>query len=424
MSIKQFRQTERGMIEDYKIITITHKSAALKDIGQFVLQETNTHSVLKQLQTFKEEMSVEELFYLPTCNRVLYFFCSKEKLDRSFLHRFNEVLYPNWDAFRDDVFQCFEGEQALEHLFEVSASVDSLVVGEREIIRQIKQAYEKCHAQKLTGDAIRLAMDTTVRTAKRVYAQTRIGEKPVSIVSLAVKKMLEADVAPEDRLLLVGAGQTNRLVAKFLKKYGFNHVTVFNRTLSKAKEVAETLQGANAYTLAELKDYDKGFDCIVVCTGAIEPVITHEVYKRLLQGETETKVLIDLAIPNNVAADVRADFNMNYIEIDGLKALANKNMNFRRQEVARAIDIIQEEVDAFNHLYRERQLEVALRDMPVQIKEVTERAMNAVFAKEVEELDEETKALFVRMMSYMEKKCIGIPMQVAKKAVLPQFQNK
>lgn len=405
------------MVENYKIITVTHKSAALKDIGQFVLQDSDACPVLEQLEALKKELQVQDLFYLPTCNRVLFFFHCKESLNRSFLHRFSEVLYPDWDISREDVFQCFEGGDALQHLFEVASSVDSLVVGEREIIRQLRQAYEKCHAQKLTGDAVRLAMDTTIRTAKRVYAQTRIGEKQVSIVSLAIKKMLEADVSPNARLLLVGAGQTNRLVAKFLKKYGYSNVTVFNRTLAKAEILADMLDG-KAFPLDELQHYKGGFDCMIVCTGAVEPVITPSIYAQLLQGETDTKVVIDLSIPNNVAATVSKDFNVNYIEIDGLKVLAAKNMEFRKQEVIKARYIIEEEVEQFHQLYKERQLERAFGEMPVQIKEIKNRALTQVFAKEMEHLDDDTKSLLERMMNYMEKKCIGIPMQVAKKTML------
>lgn len=405
------------MIEDYKIITITHKSAALKDIGQFVLPLSSDNPLPQRLEDLKSQLSITELLYLATCNRVLFFFCRKGTLDSKFLKEFTEVLYPERDA-ESDVFITHEGEAALRHLFEVSASVDSLVVGEREIIRQLRQAYSKCYEEKLTDDSIRLAMDATVRTAKKVYAQTRIGEKQVSIVSLAVKKLLESGLSPEDKILIIGAGQTNTLVCKFLKKYEYSNVVVFNRTVAKAEKLAELTKGS-ALPLSELKNYKGGFDGIVVCTSSIEPILNKEMYSQLLQGDTAKKVVIDLAIPNNVSEEASTYFNMDYIEIDGLKVLAQKNLAFRTQEVSKAKEIINQEIEDYHSLYRERQLEKAFHNMPKRIKAVKEKAMNEVFVKEMDNLDDETKALLERMLTYMEKKCISIPMKVAKDTILP-----
>ncbi len=405
------------MIEDYKIITITHKSAALKDIGHFVLDESGDISLTDQLEILKEELSIPELIYLPTCNRVLFFFSSENTLDDSFLNQFTEILYPDWGT-NLDVFITHEGEDAIRHLFEVAASVDSLVVGEREIIRQLRQSYERCRKEQLTGDSLRLAMDATVKTAKRVYANTRIGEKQVSIVSLAIKKLLESHISKDDRILVVGAGQTNALVGKFLKKYEFSNIAIFNRTLPKAEELAH-FTGGKAYALDSLKNYKAGFDCMIVCTGSTEPIITSDLYESLLIGEEDKKVVIDLAIPNNVDHPVPEQFVMDYIEIDGLKLLAKENLAFRAQEVFKAKDIIEQEICEYHTLYKERQIERAFSSMPTQIKEIKSRAMNEVFAKEMDHLDEETKDLLERMMTYMEKKCISIPMKVAKETILP-----
>jgi glutamyl-tRNA reductase len=405
------------MIEDYKIITITHKSAELKDIGHFVLPESKDNPVHERLEQLKKDLDIPELLYLATCNRVLFFFRHSGALNATFLNRFNNMLYPDWDT-SNDLFIKHEGEEALRHLFEVSSSVDSLVVGEHEIIRQLRQAYSKCREDKLTDDHIRLAMDATVRTAKRVYAKTRIGEKQVSIVSLSIKKLMESSTSEGDRILIVGAGQTNALVCKFLKKYQFSNITVFNRSYDKAAKLAK-LTGGKALPLSDLKTYSEGFDCMIVCTSSTEPIINKEIYQQLLQGDKERKVIIDLAIPNNVSNDVTTQFDIDYIEIDNLKILAQKNIEFRTREVSKARIIIEKEIKGYRHLYKERQLEKALHDMPVRIKEVKIKAMNEVFAKEMDGLDPATKELLDRMMTYMEKKCISIPMKVAKKTILP-----
>ena len=305
----------------------------------------------------------------------------------------------------------------MRHIFEVAASVDSLVVGEREIIRQLREAYNWCREENLTDDNIRIALDMTVKTAKEVYNKTRIGEKPVSVVSLAIKQLLNENVPTHARVLLIGAGQTNALVCKLLTKYGFSNITVFNRTLAKAQELASTHNGA-AHTLEDLATYHKGFDVMVVCTAATEAIIHKENYTILLQGETDKKHIIDLAIPNNVDKSILPDFDINYVEIEDLKQMAEQNLLFRSKEVVKAQEIIKESITEFNGRYKERQLERAFCEMPVQIKAVKHKAVNEVFRKEMEHLDDETKELMLRMMTYMEKKCISIPMKVAKETML------
>ncbi|MBK8702837.1 MAG: hypothetical protein IPN33_03970 [Saprospiraceae bacterium] len=178
----------------------------------------------------------------------------------------------------------------------MAASMDSLVVGERQILGQLRDAYDQCKAWGLTGDGIRLVIQHTVVAAKAVYAQTRIGDKPVSVASLAIQQLLKSGLPTDARIIMIGAGQTNMLVAKFLHKHHFHHVTVFNRSLDKAQAIADML-GGRALPFNALSSYTEGFDCMIVCTGAAEPIITESLYASWLQGETDPTMVIDLAIP-------------------------------------------------------------------------------------------------------------------------------
>jgi len=128
--------------------------------------------------------------------------------------------------------------------------------------------------------------------------------------------------------------------------------------------------------------------------------------------------LIDLSIPHNISREVVTKNNTQYIEIEGLRVLANENLAFRRQEVVKAKELIQAEVKAFHPIYKQRKLERALQHIPKEIKAIKAHAMNEVFKKELDSLDDDTKALLERMMLYMEKRCIGIPMKAAKEAML------
>lgn len=403
-------------LHSYKILTITHKRTPLKDIGQFVLSNVDDDQVLGlRLKAFKAALNLQELMYLATCNRIMFFFVGDQPIDAQFIAAFQAVVYPELGtdmpvAAHADVY---EGIQAIQHLLEVASSVDSLVIGEREILRQLRLAYDRCQQLGTTGDSIRMAITLAVNVAKKVYSTTKIGQKPVSVVSLAVRQLLAKHPAKDARILLLGAGQTNTLVGKFLVKYGFTNCTVFNRSLGNAELLAESLNGT-ARELTALSTYSKGFDIIIACTGATDPILTKALYEQLLQGETDTKIIIDLSIPNNVAAEVANAEQVDYIEIDGLKELVNENLAFREREVVNAQALIQQEVQKYNQTYQGRQVELALKEVPQQIKAIRQHALTSVFKKEVASLDDDTQELIDRMMAYMEKRCIAIPIKAAK----------
>ena len=310
----------------------------------------------------------------------------------------------------------YEDELAIHHLYEVASSVDSLVIGEREILRQLRQAYQKCNTQfGITGDKLRIAMQMTVKSAKMVYGNTRIGEKPVSIVSLAVKKLLQSSPPDNARVIIIGAGQTNVLMSNFLKKYKFSHTAVFNRTLEKAEELAARLDGY-AYTLDDLKTFDKGFDIMIICTGSTAKFIDQPVYTQLLQGDKNQKIIVDLSVPSNIDAEVLANNDIHHIEIDSLKKLAEDNLAFRRKEISKVKEILADRVVEFKEIYRQRQIEIDHNHIPSEIKAIKDRAMNLVYKKQLDNLDPKTRDLIEEMMSYMEKKCIAVPIKKAKEA--------
>jgi len=408
------------MLGAFKILTITHRRNQLNQLGQFAFQANDEEVLKEELTVVKGQYQLGELMYLSTCNRIMYFFFTPTPLDHDFASSFIQSVNPliSTEVLDDinDYIDIYSGSDALMHLFEVAASIDSLVVGEREILRQLREAYARSQSWGFTGDNIRLAIKTTVESAKAVYSQTRIGEKPVSIVSLSIQKLLAAPVSRNARILLIGAGQTNTLVAKFLVKHQYTNVKVFNRSLNKAQQIAAMLKG-EAYDLAALESWKEGFDCIIICTGSTKALIDKKLYTQLLGGETDKKVLIDLAIPNNISTEVVEQFPVHYIEIDDLRSLARENLSFREQEVAKAKELLDDQMADFYTLYKQRQIERAMRKVPTEIKAVKAHAMNQVFRKELESLDKESRELLERMMTYMEKQCISIPMKAAKEVV-------
>jgi glutamyl-tRNA reductase len=403
-----------------KIIAFTHKNINLKEIGRFHLDESVAESHLHSLRSIP---GVDELMYLSTCNRVEFLFACKDEINEAWLTRFFTAFRPDWSttevAWATSYASVFEGDAALRHILHVASSLDSLVVGEREIITQVRNAYERCSKAGLTGDLLRLIVKKAIETAKEVYTETQIADKPVSIVSLAYRRLRDLNVKLDARILIIGAGVTNNSMAKYLRKHGFTNFTVFNRTLVNAQALASELNAA-AYPLAELENYNKGFDVILTCTGAAEPVITKGIYENLVNGDKNRKIVIDLAVPNDLDPEILDNYDINLIAVNNLQEVARENLQEREKELDACIEIVARNIDQFNTILRERKVELAMSEVPKKVKEIRDTAINSVFAKEIAGLDQGSKDVLEKVIAYMEKKYISVPMKMAKEILIDE----
>lgn len=397
-----------------KVIAFTHKQIELKELGRLVVCQEN---LTEKLQQVKTQFGIPEIFYLATCNRVEFVMTTPQVVDKDFAKRFieafnTELCHESLSTFMDSA-SIYEDQEAMIHLLRTSCSLESLIVGEKEILAQLRKAYEHCKDAGLTGDGMRMIMNCVVKTAKEVYTHTNISKNPISVVSLAYRKLKDLNLCSNARILIIGAGETNRNISKYLQKHKFSNFSVFNRTVSKARQLAVDLNG-DAFDLEALKTYNKGFDVIITCTSAIEPIITTEIYKSLLNGETSRKTIVDLAIPNDTAPEVLEQFPVNFIEVHSLNEVAKRNLQERYQELVHAEGIIEQNIAEFLTQLKQRRIELAMRQVPEKIKEIRNTAINSVFADEVQGMDEQSREILEKVINYMEKKYISVPMIMAK----------
>jgi glutamyl-tRNA reductase len=340
-----------------------------------------------------------------------------QEVDKAFAQKFIQTLNIGLCSHHTGLFvdaaSIYEGRDALNHLLRMSCSLESLIVGEKEILAQLRKAYDNCREAGLTGDGLRMFMSCVVKTAKEVYTNTNISKNPISVVSLAYRKLKDLKLCSNARILLVGAGETNKNISKYLQKHKFSNFAVFNRTLSKAQKLAADLNG-EAFTLDALKTYDKGFDVLITCTSSTEPIITPQVYASLLNGCTTKKTIVDLAIPNDTAPEVLEQFPVNFIEVCSLNEVAKRNLQERYQELTQAEAIIEENIIEFCVQLKQRKVELAMRQVPEKIKEIRNTALNTVFADEVLNMDAQSREVLEKVINYMEKKYISVPMIMAK----------
>ncbi len=402
------------MLDSFHIIAFTHRQLEVNQIG---LLHIDSNDQKQRLQNVRSALSIDELLFLSTCNRVEFMFTTEELITDAFIIQFISALYPQMEETKKRVFlsnnEIYSGEEAVNHLFSVASSIDSMIVGEREIITQVRNAYDQSNKHGLTGDFMRLVIKHTIETAKRVYTETSIATKPVSVVSLAYHKLKLTKLALDARILIVGAGVTNTNLSRFLKKHGFTNFTVFNRTLSKAEQLAKEIKG-KALPLSELQQYAQGFDVLLTCTGTDHHLIGLPLYEQLLQKESTRKIVIDLAIPQDLHPDIIDKYPVNYISVDVLQKESNQNLKERSKEVQHVEEILAEALFSFDYLVKERSVELAMREVPKQVKQIKTTAINEVFKQEIESMDEHSKEVLEKVLGYMEKKYISGPMKLAK----------
>jgi len=374
-----------------------------------------------QLAFLKNTLGLQELMYLSTCNRTEFLIRTDSQLDEHYLKSllliFNANLRQDEISSLVEMLDVYEGLDAILHLANVASSMDSMVVGEREIITQVRNAYEVSKSLGLTGDLLRLVVRHSIVTAKKIYSETDIAKHPVSVVSLAYRKLRELNIELNARLLIIGAGQTNVAMAKYLKKHGFNNLVVFNRTLSKAQDLASEL-GGQAFDLAELANKGVGFEVIITCTGAQDYIITEDVYSSILNGDTDRKLVIDLAVPADFDPEIVQKSNINLIAISNLKEIAESNLKQRKGELEQCKAIIQDGLEEFKQVFKVRQVELAMSEVPDKVKEIIDTAVNSVYVKDVEKLDTSAKETLNKVLNYVERKYISVPMKIAKEVLL------
>lgn len=404
-------------MEQLQIISLTHKSASLDLIGKLHIDEQRRPEFLLAL---KEALGIAELAYLSTCNRVSFILSVDSYFCKGRQHRLLEhfdLTGPERAQILSN-FGAYRGEDAMRHLLEVSASLDSMVLGEREIITQVRKAFEDARSWKLSGDLLRLTARKVIETAKRIYTETAISTRPVSVVSLAWKSFQSWQHPKDTPILLIGAGQTNANFARFLAKAGYTKVTIANRTLERAEKVAKP-SGWQAVQLYHIPT-DTPFRCIVTCTGSESPIVTAD----FLDGISGDKLdLIDMALPADTTTEVMERTSVRYLGMTQLQNEAAANIEIRKREIDQCQEILEEALNDFRLMVRQREIELAMRDIPQAIRLIRETAIGEVFAKDLDQMDEEARELIFKMMAYMEKKYISVPMKLARQVMIEKAVN-
>lgn len=325
------------------LVGMNHKTAPLEIRERFSLSCGNNVNPLKELIQVPH---LKEAMCLSTCNRVEVIANTKDTaaaLDsiKDFVSYRGCLSKKEMEKYSYMYF----GQDAVRHLFRVASSLDSLVMGEPQILGQVKEAYHLAAENKATGLILNKVLHHAFRTAKRVRTETCIANNAVSVSYAAVElaKKIFGSVKGKT-VLLVGAGEMSELAARHLINQEAERFLIANRTFSRASQIAEAFHG-KAIEFEQLAEGMADADIVIASTGATGYVITKEmVAKALHRRKNRLLFLIDIAVPRDIEPGAGGIDNAFLYNIDDLQEVVDENIKDRRQEAQKAETIIEEEI--------------------------------------------------------------------------------
>jgi glutamyl-tRNA reductase len=381
-------------------VGISHHTASVDVRERMWLSVDETRSVLPSLK----DQFFAECMLVSTCNRTeLYGVLRDDASDELAVKRLLLEAKSAGDAVRPDHFYTHRAGSAVHHLFKVAAGIDSMVIGDIQILSQVKEAFQAAGEMHLLGPVLNRLMQATLHVGKRVRTETGLCEGAVSISYAAVElaSKIFADLSRRS-VLLIGAGETGELTLKHLVGKGIGQVKVANRTRAKAEALVSELGGTAV-------DYDQ----IAGALGSVDIVITSVTSPDFVIGPADVQhamrkrghqpiFIIDIGVPRNVDPAVRKVENLFLYDVDSLNSIIDRNLEKRKAELPQVTTIIREEMVEFFRWHKQLQVAPTIQELhaafeTVRLQEV-DRNINRFRPEDRELLDLVTKRIVNKLL--------------------------
>jgi len=332
------------------LLGINHKTAPVEIRERLAVSK---EEAAEMLDAIKESASVNEVVIFSTCNRVEILMAANDKAGaveaaKSHLSEFKNVPL---SLFQDSIY-IHEGDEAVRHIFRVASSLDSMMVGEPQILGQIKEAYFNATKRKTSGVILNRLLHRTFFTAKRIRTETGIGDNAVSISYAAIELARKIFGQLEGKkVLLIGAGEMAELAVEHLLKNRVKEIFVANRTFKNGVELARRF-GGSAIRFEEIPGFIMQVDIIISSTGSPDIILTKDQVKRIMPGRRNRPIFfIDIAVPRDIDPDINKLNNAYVYDIDDLNGVIDENIEDRNREAIKGERIIDEAVISFRQWY-------------------------------------------------------------------------
>ena len=334
-------------MRDIVLLGLNHKTAPVdvRECIAFTAEETD-----RALVMLRGNPTIGESVLFSTCNRIELLMAVDERdaavrIAKAFIAEFKKVPL---SQFENALYQ-YVGDEAVRHTMQVAASLDSMVVGEPQILGQMKEAYRKATVEKTSGVILNKLLHRTFMVAKKVRTETGIGGHAVSISYAAIElgKKIFGDLEGK-RIMLIGAGEMAELAVDHLIRNRAGTITVANRTFSSGVELANRFRG-KAIKFEEIIDCISDVDIVISSTGAPEYVLQKNQIKAAMKSRRNRSLFfIDIAVPRDIDPAINRINNAYVYDIDDLKGIVDENIDDRNREAVKAHRIIDEAVIGFH----------------------------------------------------------------------------
>ena len=333
------------------IVGINHTSAPveLREKVAFTPEQLSD-----ALHSLRDTAEFTEVAVLSTCNRTEVIATTESADDEKVIHWLADYHSMDIDELRPSIYSK-RNQDAAHHAVRVACGLDSMVVGEPQILGQVKEAYEHASQVGTLGSELHHLSQNTFRIAKRVRSETAIGESSISVASTAVTlaEQLFSDLA-NCNILLIGAGETSELVGRHLVSAGISNLTIANRTLVNAQRLAGDL-GGTAIDLQTIPAKLKDADIVVASTASQLPVLGKGTVERALKSRKHKPILmVDLAVPRDIEPEVSGLRDIYLYSVDDLQEIINANLENRMQAAQEAEGIVTEELSTYKSRHESR----------------------------------------------------------------------
>lgn len=337
-------------MQDIILLGLNHTTAPVELRERLAFSPVEIGSALGAL---KKISLVNEVILLSTCNRVEVLMVASEKSDapgavKKCLSEFKEVPVSQFE----DTFYTHFGDEAIRHIFRVASSLDSMVVGEPQILGQVKDAYKTAILEKTSGVILNKLLHRTFSVAKQVRSDTGIGDHAVSISYAAIKLGRKIfGTLEEKKVLLIGAGEMAELSVEHLINNGTGQIIVANRTFENGVKLAERYNG-KAIRFEEITDHLRLVDIIISSTGSTDFIVRHDQVKGIMRLRRNRPIFfIDIAVPRDIDPDINLLTNVYIYDIDDLKGIIEENIEDRLGAATKGERIVDEAVIRFRGWY-------------------------------------------------------------------------
>jgi glutamyl-tRNA reductase len=329
------------------VVGLNYKSAPLAVLEKLAFDSEQTFRALGELKRRFEE---SEFVLLSTCNRVeLYCACNRTDpmIVNDLMKFLSEFHHLPWEEFQEYLY-IHSDEDSVRHLLKVTSSLDSLVVGEAQIIGQVKGSYRLACTAQSTGKVLNRLFHCAFATGKKVHTITAIAQGRVSVAGVAVElaKKLFVDISSA-KAVIIGAGEMGELLVQHLLKIGCRDINIVNRSYERALSVAQRHK-VTARVWEDLQEQLQHADIVIASAAVKDYLYTKKSFEKIMDSrQKQTLLMIDIAVPRNFEPSVNEMANVHLYSIDDLSEVAKINRKTREEDIAKGIKIIQEEVAVF-----------------------------------------------------------------------------